>query len=63
MHVLLSREAPPAAEAATAVVEFLAGEGLAGASARAAEPNLEDVFVALVAGERLTRAIPTQEFR
>jgi len=53
VHVLLSARAPASNEAAPAVVDFLAGEGLDGARAHAAEPNLEDVFVALTVGESL----------
>jgi ABC-2 type transport system ATP-binding protein len=62
VHVLLSHEAPVAAESAPAVVDFLAEAGLAGAQAFAAEPTLEDVFVALAIGERLTQVIPKQVF-
>jgi len=53
VHVLLRPGAPPAAEAAPALERFLAGAGLPGARATRAAANLEDVFVALLLGERL----------
>jgi ABC-2 type transport system ATP-binding protein len=53
VHVLLRPDAPPADEAAWRVEAFLAERGLHGASARAGAPDLEDVFVALLLGERL----------
>ena len=53
VHVLLARGAPPAAEAAPAIVRLLAEAGLAGAAAAPARPTLEDVFVAILLGERL----------
>ena len=53
VHVLLSGDAPPAREAASAVAGYLTEQGLGESLAHAAEPNLEDVFVALTAGETL----------
>jgi ABC-2 type transport system ATP-binding protein len=52
VHVLLARGAPPAAEAAPHLLAVLAGTGLVGARAAPGTPNLEDVFVALLLGER-----------
>jgi ABC-2 type transport system ATP-binding protein len=53
VHVLLRAEAPPATLAAQRLVGFLADAGLPGAEASPSPPNLEDVFVALLLGERL----------
>jgi ABC-2 type transport system ATP-binding protein len=53
VHVLLREGAPSAAEAGEALEAFLAAAGLPGARARPAPANLEDVFVALLLGERL----------
>ena len=53
VHVLLRAAAPPAALAAQRVARFLAEAGLPGAEASPSSPNLEDVFVALLLGERL----------
>ena len=53
VHVLLNPEEPSAAELAPAVERRLHEEGLRDTRAEAAEPNLEDVFVALGLGERL----------
>jgi ABC-2 type transport system ATP-binding protein len=53
VHVLLRPDAPPAAESAEALVRFLAEAGLPGGHAAAGSANLEDVFVALLQGERL----------
>jgi len=53
VHVLLTRDAPPAAHAAAAVVAALGEAGVAAARVEASTPNLEDVFVALLLGERL----------
>ena len=53
VHVLLRPTAPPAREAAPALERFLAAAGLPGARAAPATANLEDVFVALLLGERL----------
>jgi ABC-2 type transport system ATP-binding protein len=52
VHVLLRPEAPPPAEAAPVLERLLADAGLADARAEPGMPNLEDVFVALLAGER-----------
>jgi ABC-2 type transport system ATP-binding protein len=53
VHALLARDAPPAAEAAPAIVRLLAEAGVADAGAAPARPTLEDVFVAILRGERL----------
>jgi ABC-2 type transport system ATP-binding protein len=53
VHVLLREGAPPAAAAGAALEGFLASAGLPGANARPSPANLEDVFVALLLGERL----------
>ena len=53
VHVLLNRDEAGAAALAPAIESHLHEVGLEGAEAHAAEPNLEDVFVALSLGERL----------
>ncbi len=53
VHVLLRPDAPPAAAAADALSAFLTSAGLSGARARPTPANLEDVFVAVLLGERL----------
>jgi ABC-2 type transport system ATP-binding protein len=54
VHVLLRPDAPGAAEAGRALVEQLERDaGLAPVQAEEAQPNLEDVFVAILQGERL----------
>ncbi len=53
VHVLLNPDEPDAAGLAPAVEHHLHESGLQGANAHAAEPNLEDVFVALSLGEQL----------
>jgi ABC-2 type transport system ATP-binding protein len=53
VHVLLHASAPAAAQAAPALLRFLADAGLADAEASPGLPTLEDVFVALLLGERL----------
>jgi hypothetical protein len=53
VHVLLRPGAPPASQAAAVLVRHLVDAGLADARAEASPPNLEDVFVALLFGERL----------
>jgi hypothetical protein len=53
VHVLLAPNAPPAAEAAREIAEFVAAAGLANARVGAGDANLEDVFVALLAGEQI----------
>ena len=53
VHVLLNPDEPNAAEIAPAIERQLRDHGLRGAAAAAAEPNLEDVFVALGLGGRL----------
>ena len=57
MHVLLARGAPPAAEAAAATLARFLAEARARRRAGRAPgaPTLEDVFVALLLGERLER--------
>jgi ABC-2 type transport system ATP-binding protein len=57
VHVLLRPGAPPASRAGRELERFLAGAGLSGARASPAAPNLEDVFVALLLGERLDAAL------
>jgi ABC-2 type transport system ATP-binding protein len=52
VHLLLRPHAPRAAEAAPEVEELLAAAGLDDTVSRPAEPNLEDVFVALTAPGR-----------
>ena len=56
VHVLLRPGAPPAREAGPLLERFLAGAGLPAARAAPASANLEDVFVALLLGERLDAA-------
>ncbi|MFQ5348956.1 MAG: ABC transporter ATP-binding protein [Thermoanaerobaculia bacterium] len=53
VHVLLNPDEPSAAEIAPAIERQLRDNNLRGAQAEAAEPNLEDVFVALGLGEQL----------
>jgi ABC-2 type transport system ATP-binding protein len=53
LHVLLARTAPPASRAAVEVGRLLADAGLDGARVTRAEPTLEDVFVAILLGERI----------
>ncbi len=53
VHVLINPGEPSAAELAPAIERQLRDNGLSAAQAEAAEPNLEDVFVALGLGERL----------
>jgi ABC-2 type transport system ATP-binding protein len=53
VHVLLHAEAPRAAAAGAVLEQVLAAAGLAGARAQPAPANLEDVFVALLLGDRL----------
>ena len=57
VHVLLARDAPPADRAADEVSRFLADRGLAGVRAEPSDANLEDVFVALLLGEKLDGAL------
>ena len=56
VHVLLREGAPSAAAAGEALEVFLAAAGLPGAQARPSPANLEDVFVALLLGDRLEAA-------
>jgi hypothetical protein len=53
VHVLLSGDAAPAEEVAPVLEQHLRSEGHDGVVAMAAQPNLEDVFVALNLGEKL----------
>jgi ABC-2 type transport system ATP-binding protein len=59
IHVLLRADAPRAEAAGTPLVRFLADAGFGGARAEPAEATLEDVFVALLLGERLDREGPS----
>jgi ABC-2 type transport system ATP-binding protein len=59
VHVLLRPDAPRAEAAGDPLVRFLAAAGFAGARAEPAEATLEDVFVALLLGERLDREGPS----
>jgi ABC-2 type transport system ATP-binding protein len=52
VHVLLAPDAAPAGEAAPRLVALLAEAGLADARTTSGTPNVEDVFVALLLGER-----------
>jgi ABC-2 type transport system ATP-binding protein len=52
-HVLLTREAPAAPDAAAALRRRLEAQGFAEVSAAPGAATLEDVFVALLRGERL----------
>src|SRR3989304_2717555 len=56
VHVLLRPGAPRAREAGPLLERFLAGAGLPAARPPPASANLEDVFVALLLGERLDAA-------
>jgi ABC-2 type transport system ATP-binding protein len=56
VHVLLNPGEESAATIAPTIERHLDEAGLADARAEVAEPNLEDVFVALGLGERLTEA-------
>jgi hypothetical protein len=58
VHVLLNPEEPSAAELAPVIEGHLYDSGLRDTDAHAAEPNLEDVFVALGLGERLDAEEP-----
>jgi hypothetical protein len=51
VHVLLAPAAPP--DVSDRLVAALGAAGVAGARVEPASPNLEDVFVALLLGERL----------
>jgi ABC-2 type transport system ATP-binding protein len=53
LHALLRPDAPACAEAAPQLERFLRAAGVAGARVEVGQPNLEDVFVALLLGERL----------
>lgn len=51
VHVLLTPDAPPAATLGPELERWLRSQGYPAATVRVAEPNLEDVFVALTQGE------------
>jgi hypothetical protein len=53
VHVLLAPTAPPASAILPALDRHLAASGLGDVRAEVATPNLEDVFVAALLGERL----------
>jgi ABC-2 type transport system ATP-binding protein len=53
VHVLLRDDAPRAAEAAGSIARFLGERGVPARRVAAGTPVLEDVFVALLRGERL----------
>ena len=53
VHVLLAADAPPAPAAVARIVSELESHGLERAGGEVAEPNLEDVLVALTRGESL----------
>jgi ABC-2 type transport system ATP-binding protein len=57
-HVLLGSGGPPARAAAVALEQELRQGGFTGLQVEAAEPNLEDVFVALTMGEDLGGSRP-----
>jgi len=56
LHALLRPGAPSSEEAAPQLQRFLGDAGLVQARVRAGTPNLEDVFVAILLGERLEGA-------
>jgi ABC-2 type transport system ATP-binding protein len=53
VHLLLGPEAPPAAEAARTLEREVEAAGIGPVRAEPSRPTLEDVFVAVLAGERL----------
>jgi len=53
VHVLLQADAPPREEAGAQLQQLLASRGISGARIRPGIADLEDVFVALLRGERL----------
>ena len=57
LHLLLEHDGPRADEATRRLAEALAAAGIADATATPAGATLEDVFVALMLGERLDGAI------
>jgi hypothetical protein len=59
IHLLLAADAPPAERARLVVAGALARAGLEGARVRRGAPQLEDAFVALLAGERATPEDPS----
>jgi ABC-2 type transport system ATP-binding protein len=56
LHVLLARDAPPATAAIVPLAQLLAGAGFADVGLEPSRSNLEDVFVALLLGERFEEA-------
>jgi ABC-2 type transport system ATP-binding protein len=59
IHLLLAADAPPSERARRVVAGALALAGLEGARVRRGAPQLEDAFVALLAGERAAPADPS----
>ncbi|MCH9651750.1 MAG: ABC transporter ATP-binding protein [Deltaproteobacteria bacterium] len=55
-HILLEPTGPTSDQACEALLRALQSRGIGNVSAQAAEPNLEDVFVALSLGEKLIEA-------
>jgi len=53
VHLLLRPDAPPPSTAADRIADSLAGAGVEGAQVAPSVGNLEDVFVALLRGERI----------
>jgi len=53
VHVLLAPTAPPAPQAAPEIARLLRDAGLDGARVTPGESTLEDVFVAILLGERI----------
>jgi ABC-2 type transport system ATP-binding protein len=56
LHVLLVRDGPRADDAVARLTDALSAAGIAGATAAPAPATLEDVFIALMLGERLEDA-------
>jgi ABC-2 type transport system ATP-binding protein len=52
VHVLLAPGTPPAPQAVRAIADLLAGAGIKAARVAPSQPSLEDVFVAILLGER-----------
>jgi ABC-type multidrug transport system ATPase subunit len=57
VHVLLERDGPDASELSANLASELRKAGLEDSRSVPAEPNLEDVFVALSLGESLTEVV------
>jgi ABC-2 type transport system ATP-binding protein len=56
LHLLIRADGPPAEQVVSTVREVLVGQGLSRLAVDQAEPNLEDVFVALTMGEQLRQS-------